>query len=118
MAESGDSEGRERWRKQRSRLRRIGVVVLLSGLVTAGIVYGVGKRSPNLSDDPLLAGYSRPQERNMELLYGRMGRTIDQLLDDLSRPGTQAVLIAGASAILAGVLFYFAGPAEDGERAD
>jgi hypothetical protein len=75
-------------------------------------VYWVGTRSPNLEDDPLMVGYSRPQERNMELLYGKMGRTIEDLTHDLKQPGTQAVLIAGVSVVIAAGCFYFAGPSD------
>jgi hypothetical protein len=98
--------------KRRRRLRTIGTIVLLIGLSTAGIVYWIGSRSAKLQDDPMMVGYGRPQERNMELLYGRMGRTIEDLSDDLKRPGTQAALIAGVSIVVAVGCFYFAGPAE------
>jgi hypothetical protein len=98
--------------KRRRRLRAIGTIVLLIGLSSAGIVYWVGTHSARLEDDPMMVGYSRPQERNMELLYGKMGRTIEDLSDDLKRPGTQAVLIAGVSVVIAAGCFYLAGPEE------
>src|SRR5262245_47199626 len=113
MSASADSADPSMWRKRRARLRMIGTIVLLIGLSSAGAVYWVGTRSPNLEDDPMMVGYSRPQERNMELLYGKMGRTIEDLTHDLKQPGTQAVLIAVVSGAIAAGVFFFAG-ATDG----
>jgi hypothetical protein len=101
-------------RKLRARLRQIGVVVLLLGIGSAGIVYWIGIRSADSTEDPLLAGYSeaqsRAESRQMGLLYGKSGVLIDDLCDDLKRPGTQAAIIAGVSALIAAGCFYLARP--------
>jgi hypothetical protein len=115
MTASGDGHETSATRKRRARLRMIGTAMLLIGLSSAGVVYWAGTRSAKLEDDPMMVGYSRPQERSMELLYGKMGRTIEDLSDDLKRPCTQAALIAGFSVVIAAGCFYFAGPSDAAE---
>jgi hypothetical protein len=83
-----------------------GVIVLLAGLAGAGIVYGT--RSPDLSDDLSMLRFNRAEQRQMGMLYGKMGTLIEDWSDDLKQPGTQAILIAGVSALIAGACFYFA----------
>lgn len=90
------------------RLRRAGVAVLLGGSLVAGVVYWQGTRAPDLSDDPAMLGFNRARERQMAILYGKMGTLIEDGLDDLKRPGTQAALIAGGTVIVAAGCFYFA----------
>ena len=91
-----------------ARLRLAGVIVLLAGLIGAGLVYGLGTRSPDLSDDLSMVGFNRAQRRQMGQLYGRMGTFIEDWSEDLKRPGTQASLILGFSVVVAGGCFYFA----------
>jgi hypothetical protein len=99
------------WRARR--LRTIGVVVLMLGIVSAGIVYWLGTRSPDLNDDASMAGYSKPETQQMERLYGKWGDLTDDLLDDLKQPGTQAFIIVVAAALVAGGCFYFARLSDD-----
>jgi hypothetical protein len=95
--------------RQRARqLRIIGVGVLAVGIISAGIIYWLGIRSPDLSDDPSMLGYNKPEERQMEILYGKSGEFIEDWSNDLKQPGTQAVIIAAVSIILASGCFYFA----------
>ena len=91
------------------RLKTIGVVVLLLGIGSAGLVYWLGMRSANLNDDISMAGFDRAQQRQMGQLYGKMGLLIEQWSDDLKQPGTQAFLIVAVSALVAAGCFYFAG---------
>jgi hypothetical protein len=90
------------------RLRIIAVVILLLGIVSAGVVYWLGTRSADLSDDPSMSGFDKPEERQMEMLYGKSGELIEDWSDDLKQPGTQAIIIAAASIIIASGCFYFA----------
>ena len=55
-----------------------------------------------------MLGFNRREERQMGLLYGKMGTLIEDWTDDLKQPGTQAVFILGFSALVAGGCFYFA----------
>jgi hypothetical protein len=95
-------------KRRARRLKAIGVIVLLLGIAVAGTVYWMGTRSADLSDDPSMLGYDKPEERQMEILYGKQGELIEDWLDDLKQPGTQAILIAAVSAIIASGCFYFA----------
>jgi hypothetical protein len=103
------STGRLRARK----LRIIGVIVLALGIAGAGIVYWLGTRSPDLSDDLSMAGYNKPEERQMEILYGKSGELIEDWSNDLKQPGTQAVIIVVAAALFTGGCFYFARLSDD-----
>lgn len=93
--------------QRRARLLRItGIVVLLLGLGGAGVVYWT--RPPDVSEDLSLVGFDRARTRQMEILYGKQGRLIEDLANDLKEPGTQAILIATASVLLASGCFYLA----------
>jgi hypothetical protein len=86
----------------------VGVIVLLLGISGACLVYWMGTRSPDLSDDLSMLGYNKAQTRQMGMLYGKSGLLIEEWSNDLKQPGTQAILIAAASVIIASVCFYFA----------
>jgi hypothetical protein len=95
--------------KHRARTLRIaGVVVLVLGIAGAGIVYWIGTRSPDLSDDLSMVGYNKPAERQMAILYGKQGELIEDWSNDLKQPGTQAIIIVVAAVLIAGGCFYFA----------
>jgi hypothetical protein len=94
--------------KLRARLRMIGVIVLLLGISSACIVYWIGTRSADLIDDPLLAGYSKAESRQIEILIGKMGLLMVNFIDALKRPDTQAFIIAATSTLIAFGCFYFA----------
>lgn len=85
-----------------------GVIVLVLGMAGAGIVYWLGTRSPDVSGDISMAGYNKPEQRQMEILYGKQGELIEDWSDDLKQPGTQAILIIIFSTAVAAGCFYFA----------
>ena len=103
-------------RRRVRRYRRIGIIVLLVGIVMAGVVYWRGTREVNLADDPAMTGFNRGEARQMAVLYGTQGELIEELTTWLKQPGTQAVLIAIAAAIVAAGSFYFARILEDEAR--
>jgi hypothetical protein len=94
-----------RWARQ---LRITGVIVLLLGIVSMGVVYWLGTRGPDLSDDLSMIRYNKPEERQMEILYGKSGKLIEDWSNDLKQPGMQAIIIAVVSVIIASGCFYFA----------
>jgi hypothetical protein len=96
--------------RQSARLRLVGVIVLLLGLGSAGTVYWVGIHSPDstLGDDPAMLGFNRVEQRQMALLYGKMGALVEGWSDDLKRPGVQATLIILLSVVIAASCFFFA----------
>ena len=95
-------------RRRARHLKIIGIVILFLGIVSAGIVYWLGTRSPDSSDDLSMVGFNRAETRQLGYLYGKQGRLIEDLTDDLKQPGTQAILIVVTSALVAGGCFYFA----------
>ena|SRR5690348_9251918 len=90
------------------RLRVTGAVVLLLGLAIAGAVYGIRTRAGEPAEEELLAENATAESRQMEVLYGRMGLLTKELSEDLTRPGTQTLIIATVSILVAGGCFYFA----------
>jgi hypothetical protein len=95
-------------RSTSGRLRLIGLMVLLLGLAGAGLVYWIGTHSGEPTEDELLTGNARAESHQMGVLYGKMGILVLQWSDDLKQPGTQAILIAGVSILIAAGCFYFA----------
>jgi hypothetical protein len=95
-------------RRRARKLRITGFSVLALGICGAVIIYWLGTRSPDSSDDISMAGYNRPAERQMEILYGKQGELIENWSNDLKQPGTQAIIIVVAAALIAGGCFYFA----------
>ena len=95
-------------KRRAQRLRIIGSVILILGIASAGIVYWIGTRSADLSDDLSMIGYNKPEQRQMEILYGKQGELIEDWLNDLKQPDTQAIIITVISALAAGGCFYFA----------
>ncbi len=94
--------------RRSARLRMIGLTVLILGLGSAGLVYWLGTRSPDVSDDLSMLGFNRARTRQMGMLYGKMGPVIEEWSDDLKRPGTQAEIIVVSSILAAAGCFYFA----------
>ncbi len=106
MTDGNQTSGPGSSSRRSTRLRLIGLIVLGLGIGGAGIVYWAG--SPDRSDDPARLGFNRPKERQMGLLYGKMGTLIQNWSDDLEQPGTQAAFIAGFAVLVAGGCYYFA----------
>ncbi len=98
----------ERSRKLSARLKWTGRYILALGIVSAGLVYWIGSRHDDLSNDPSMLGFNRAEQRQMAELYGNSGLLMDEWLDDLKQPGTQAVLILISSGLIAAGCFYFA----------
>jgi hypothetical protein len=94
--------------KRAARLRMIGIIVLVLGLGSAGLVYWLETRSPDVMDDLSMVGYNKAQTRQMGMLYGKMGPVIEEWFDDLKQPGTQAEIIVAVSTLIAAGCFYFA----------
>jgi len=101
------------------RLRVVGTVVLLLGIAGAGFVYWLGTRAPDVSDDLSMIGYNRAETRQMARLYGQSGLMVEDLSNNLKRPGVQAALIVLAATLFAAGCFYLAQfPEDDGKPAD
>lgn len=91
-----------------ARLRVTGTLILVLGLLGAGTLYWARTRTPALADDPIMLNYSKPQRRQMGVMYGRMGTLIEDLQADLAQPGTQAFLITAGAAAVSWMCFFAA----------
>jgi hypothetical protein len=95
-------------KRRAGRLRMTGVTVLLLGIVGAGVVYWLGTRAADMSDDLSMVGFDKSEQRQMGVLYGKQGELIENWSNDLKQPGTQAFIIAAAAILIASGCFYFA----------
>ena len=102
--------------KHRARFRTAGILVLVLGIGSACALYWIRTHNRDWTDDPMMAGYSKPEIRQMEIMYGRMGEMTSDFMNDLKRPGTQAILIAAISILIALGCFFLANRwVDDGE---
>ncbi len=99
--------------REKARLRKIGLVILLVGLCSAGLVYWIGKSR----EDPALAQYreteARAETRQMEQLYGTSGDVMQKLLTGMRRPRNQALTIVFATVLFSAGCFYLGRPLPD-----
>jgi hypothetical protein len=84
-----------------NRLRFIGSGVLVLGLTAAYVFYRVQSQSLAPTMDDLLPGYSERRARQNGILMGGFVVSLLQWADKLKEPSTQALIIAGASALVA-----------------
>jgi hypothetical protein len=97
------------------RLRRVGMTILVMGLVIAALVYWLGSRSAEPTDNLAMVGYNRAQSQQMGVLFGKSGLVIDDLFASLKRPEVQARWIAGLSIVIALICFYLGRPLDEVE---
>jgi hypothetical protein len=98
------------------RLRRIGTAVIFLAVVSAGVVYSRGRGDEKLSEDPSMGRYNKANQRQMELMYGKMGTVTEDLFEHLKQPGTQAAIIVIGGGLIAAGCFYFARLVSYGEE--
>jgi hypothetical protein len=84
-----------------NRLRVIGIVVLVCGLAGAYLFSWWATRSSVPTIDELLPGYSEKRARQTAIVMGSFVVMLLGWADALKEPGTQALIIAGASALVA-----------------
>jgi hypothetical protein len=96
----------------------VGVLILLLGLAAAALVYGTGTPPEDLSDDPSTARAYKTEQRNIEINFGRMGLMMNDFLNDLKYPGTQALIIVIGTGLAASGCFYVARLQERGTEPD
>jgi hypothetical protein len=103
--------------REKARLRLIGVIVLMLGLGSAGLVYWIGNRAP---EDARLDEYrqsqARAESRQMQMLYGTSGGLMEDFLNALKRPGNQALGIGMITGLVAAGCFYLGRPLPKSEE--
>ena len=93
--------------------------MLLLGIIAAAVVYWLGTRTSDFSNDPAMTGYYKAETRQTEMLYGKEGVVIKDLYNDLKQPRAEAILILIGSVVVSGVCFLLAKfPAIEDEHDD
>lgn len=118
MTHNDKTPGLARAPKAGARFRRIGMIILFAGLGVAGWVLWAAPALPKLPDDFQDEQTSRKAERAVEMNFGKSGLFAGELADDLKDPGTQALLIAIASILVAGGCFYIGHVQDRVEKSD
>jgi hypothetical protein len=95
-------------RRRSQRLRIIALIVSVMGISGAVLVYSPGLHPPEVSNDPSMWGYDTSVSRQMQNQYGTEGLLAHELADSLKKPGTQATIIIGIAALVAGGCLYVA----------
>ena len=88
-------------------LRFAGAGVLVLGLAGA-YLFWLTTRSSAPSMDDLMPGYSEKRARQNAIQMGNLVVTLLAGADAMKEPANQALLIAGASVMVAGVCFWIA----------
>ena len=91
-----------------NRLRFIGSGVLILGLTAAYVFYRVRSQSVEPTLDDLLPGYSERRARQTAIIMGGLVVSLLQDAEKLKEPGTQALIIAGVSMLVAACCFRVA----------
>jgi uncharacterized membrane protein len=91
-----------RWAR---RLRIAAVVVLVLGIVGGSLVYWLGTRADDLSQDPSMIGYDRGENQQVDVIIGKPGELFVGWMNDLKQPGTQAVIIIAVAVLTALICF-------------
>lgn len=89
--------------------------MLLLGIAGEAMVYCLEKPSASLSNDPSMLGYDKKQARQLATLYGNQAVLVQKWADELKQPGTQALIIVVAAALVAGGCFYIARLLDQGD---
>lgn len=101
--------------KPSARLRLAGRVILFGGIVAAVVFYWIQSRNATPELDELAAGFIKSRDRQLGQLMGPLGVAMNQWMDVLQRPLTEAILIAAACAAVAWICFRLAETADEPE---
>lgn len=90
-------------------MRAVGWCVLACGLAGAATVYGIESRSADRAlDDSIALGYTKSLQHGMGVMMGASGAILTDLQQNLTSPLGQALLVAVATALVAGYFFRVA----------
>jgi hypothetical protein len=103
--------------KKSDQMRRTGTLILVVGLIAAGLFYWIEAPPPApVMDDSIALGYTRGMHHQMEVMMGHVGVIMMGWQDALLGTGAQAITIAVISALLAGYFFRVAWVLDEDER--
>ena len=102
--------------RESERLRAIGVLVLMLGIVGAGLYYWHEFRPATRTIADLQPDYEKARARDIGRMMGHSGVMMLEWQDALDLPGTQAVIIAAVSGLFALYFFRAAWVLDEDER--
>src|ERR1700722_13908142 len=91
-----------------AKFRTAGVIILLIGLVSAGLVYWLSTPAEVLPDELTTPENNKKAARSIETDFGKMGDFSYALGEDLKDPLNRAAIVAIASILVAAGCFYIA----------
>lgn len=103
-----------------ARLKKIGVIVLVSGFVIAALIYFIFPDTVPPDENSLDSQYYKQQEIDVQRLWGNQGSLILAFTRSLHHASTYSILIIIISIVVALACFYLAthplGPEENPPR--
>lgn len=101
--------------KPSARLRLAGRIILIGGIVAAIVFYWIQSRHATPELDELAAGFIKARDRQLGQLMGPLGVVMNQWMDVLQRPLSEAILIAAGAGVIAWICFRSAETADEPE---
>jgi hypothetical protein len=101
--------------KPSERLRLAGRLVVICGVTAAIVVYWIQSRNQAPELDELTAGFIKARDRQLGQLMGPLGVVMNQWVDVLQRPLSEAILIVAGAAAIAWICFRLAETADEPE---
>ena len=102
--------------KHSERLRIAGRVILVCGIAAAILFYWIQSRHAAPEIDELAAGFVKARDRQIGQLMGPLGVTLNQWMEVLQRPLSEAILIAAGGAVVAWICFRLADSEEAADK--
>jgi len=94
---------------QADRMRATGWVILVGGILAAGVFYVVQTRAAGPAlDDSTALGYTRSMQHEMGVMMGHFGLLLTEWQARLTSPAGEAVLIGLVAGLLAAYFFRVA----------
>ena len=97
-----------------AKLRRMGLIVLVAGLVTSGLIYLLAPEPSSPEDVPELAGYYDKQGLARQQMYGKPTAFVLSALESLKHLRTYSGIVIAGSVVVSFICFYLARDAYDG----
>jgi len=102
--------------RQPSKLKLAGIIIVLLGFISAGVVFELGRLAADAALDPSMIGYDKQQNEQMERMYGKSGELMEDLSNGLKQPNTQAGIIVAVSIATSLICFRLAKPIPEEEK--
>jgi hypothetical protein len=100
-----------------SQLRKIGFIVLLTGLAIGGLIYLFGPVEGTSEKNTLQTEYYKNQELETQRLWGNEGSLVLEITRSLKQASTYSIIVIALSALVSFACFYLASHPHDGNRA-